>query len=205
MFIIVKANNFFPYAMCYPGSTGCGKSTQVPQFILDDAVQRRQPCNIIVTQPRRIAARSIASRICSERKWELGSIVGYQVGLNTNSSDDTRLLFCTTGVLLEKLIRTKSMTRFTHIILDEVHERDQDMDFLFIVVRRLLVTNSPHCKIVLMSATIQASQFADYFRIPGKAGKIVAAPIIQAESRRPFAVREFYLCQLRRLCVVSWS
>lgn len=129
--------------------------------------------------------------------------MGYQVGLNTNSSDDTRLLFCTTGVLLEKLIRTKSMSRYTHIILDEVHERDQDMDFLFIVVRRLLATNSPHCKVVLMSATIQASQFANYFRIPTLGGKIVAAPIIQVESRRPFVVREFYLCQLSRLCVVN--
>lgn len=125
------------------------------------------------------------------------------MGLNANLSDDTRLLFCTTGVLLEKLIRTKSMTRFTHIILDEVHERDQDMDFLFIVVRRLLATNSPHCKIVLMSATIQASQFANYFRFPSIGGRIVAAPVIQVEPRRPFAVREFYLCQLKRLGVVS--
>lgn len=179
------------------GSTGCGKSTQVPQFLLDQACQRRQYCNIVVTQPRRIAARSIAARVCAERKWEIGTLVGYQVGLNALLSDDTRVLFCTTGVLLEKLVRAKTLAPYTHIVLDEVHERDQDMDFLFIVVRRLLCSN-PHCKIVLMSATIEAPQFAEYFRI----GRL-AAPIVQVEPQRPFKVEIFYLCDLDKLNIVS--
>lgn len=100
-------------------------------------------------------------------------------------------------MLLEKLVRSRTLANYTHIVLDEVHERDQDMDFLFIVVRRLLCT-SPQCKIVLMSATIEAEQFAEYFRI----GKLVA-PIVSVEARRPFVVREFYLCDLAQLRIVS--
>lgn len=175
----------------------------MPQFILDEAFSRRERCNVIVTQPRRIAARSIAARVCSEQKWELGTVVGYQVGLKTVSSDDTRILFCTTGVLLEKLIRSKRMSEYTHIILDEVHERDQDMDFLFIVVRRLLATNSQHVKIILMSATIDADRFADHFRIPRGDGPPVRAPIVHVEAKRLFDVSVYYLCQLARLKIVS--
>lgn len=176
---------------------------QVPQFILDEAFCRRERCNVIVTQPRRIAARSIAARVCSEQKWELGTLVGYQVGLKTVSSEDTRILFCTTGVLLEKLIRSKRMSQYTHIILDEVHERDQDMDFLFIVVRRLWSMNSQNVKIILMSATIDAERFSNYFKFPSGKGALVRAPIIKVEADRLFEVSIYYLCQLGRLKIVS--
>ncbi|XP_005191065.1 probable ATP-dependent RNA helicase spindle-E [Musca domestica] len=176
------------------GDTGCGKTTQVPQYILDDAYTRREYCKIVVTQPRRIAAITIARRVCQERKWQEGTLVGYQVGLHANLSEDTRLLYCTTGVLLQKLVREKSLGHFTHIILDEVHERDQEMDFLLIVVRRLLATTSKHVKIILMSATINTNEFANYFRIRRE-----PAPIIKADSRRRYKVSEFYLCELGRI------
>lgn len=185
------------------GATGCGKSTQVPKFILNQSFTRKEYCNIIVTQPRRIAARSIAQRVALECNWELGKVIGYQVGLNTVSHEDTRVLFCTTGVLLEKLIRTKTMVNYTHIILDEVHERDQDMDFLFIVIRRLLATNSPKTKVILMSATIEAPLFADYFKIPRRNGIAQPAPIISVEPKQKFTVRNFYLCQLSGLKLVK--
>lgn len=137
--------------------------SQLPQMILDDCRERRKRCNIIVTQPRRLAARSIAERVSRERMWELGSLVGYQIALDTRyTSEDTRILFCTTGLLLEKLIRTKNMSNYTHIILDEVHERDKNMDFLFIIIRMLLCTNSPNVKIILMSATIEAPKVSDF-------------------------------------------
>ncbi|KAM7364026.1 putative ATP-dependent RNA helicase spindle-E isoform 2-T2 [Cochliomyia hominivorax] len=166
----------------------------VPQYILDDAYRRREYCKIVCTQPRRIAAISICRRVSAERKWKEGSVVGYQVGLHANSSEDTRLLFCTTGVLLQQLIKNKTLAPYTHIILDEVHERDQDMDFLLIIVRRLLVTNSKHVKIILMSATIDTKMFSNYFRV-----RKYPAPVIKTDSRRLFQVKEFYLCDLDRI------
>lgn len=104
------------------GSTGSGKSTQVPQYILDHYAETKRHCNILCTQPRRIAATSITKFVAKCRKWPLGSLVGYQIGLDKMVSEDTRLTFVTTGVLLQKLIHMKNMNQYTHIILDEVSE-----------------------------------------------------------------------------------
>lgn len=82
-------------------------------------------CSIVVTQPRKIAAVSVAKRVCYERNWNVGSVVGYQVGMeNKTHKTDTRVTFMTTGVLLQKLISEKSLKQYTHIFIDEVHERD---------------------------------------------------------------------------------
>ncbi|XP_055626339.1 probable ATP-dependent RNA helicase spindle-E [Toxorhynchites rutilus septentrionalis] len=180
------------------GPTGSGKTTQVPQYILEEAYQRKEYCNIIVTQPRKIAAMSIAKRVADERKCELGSLVGYKVGLKEKLGEDTRLLFVTTGVLLQSLITSKSMSAYTHIILDEIHERESDMDFLLIVVRRLLATNSTKTKIILMSATIDAKEFSEYFKIPKKSGYLTA-PILSVDRSRQFVINEYYFDDLDKL------
>lgn len=88
------------------GATGCGKTTQLPQFILEeeDYSLRGADCNIICTQPRRISAISVAARISAERGESLGETVGYQIRLESKHSEQTRLLFCTTGVLLRRLV-----------------------------------------------------------------------------------------------------
>ena len=79
----------------------------------------------------------MAKRVCRERNWNLGQLVGYKVGLDKgNSSKDTRLLYVTTGVLIKMLISQKNMSQWTHIIIDEVHERDKDMDFLLLQAAR---------------------------------------------------------------------
>ncbi|XP_055295310.1 probable ATP-dependent RNA helicase spindle-E [Sitodiplosis mosellana] len=192
-------------AVVIEGSTGCGKSTQIPQIILDDARENKKPCNIIVTQPRRIAARSIAERVAAERGWDLGSVVGYQIGLDKkHMSEDTRLLFCTTGVLLERLIASKTLTHFTHIVLDEVHERDKDMDFLFIIIRMLLAKDAPNVKIILMSATIDSNMFAHYFEFY-RDGHWQPAPIVRVDQKNQFKVRTFFLDDLDRSPEISWQ
>ncbi len=102
------------------GETGSGKSTQVAQYILDDHVQRNEHCNIVCTQPRRIAATSIAKYVAHCRGWQVGDMVGYQIGMDRKVSEGTRLSFVTTGVLLQKMIYMKNLSQYTHVILDEV-------------------------------------------------------------------------------------
>ncbi|CAH2094465.1 unnamed protein product [Euphydryas editha] len=180
------------------GPTGCGKTTQVPQWILDDAYNNRKPCKIIVTQPRKIAAISIAKRVAQERGWDVGGVVGYQVGLENKTSNDTRISYVTTGVLLQKLVNTKNMNEFTHIILDEVHERGQEMDFLLLVVKKLLYTVSPAVKVVLMSATFNCKSFADYFLISTPRGFQMSSCLKVVNSQKAFTVKTFYLNHLTK-------
>ena len=179
------------------GATGSGKTTQVPQFLLDEAARERKYCNIVVTQPRKIAAMSIARRVCEERGWELGYVVGYHVGLDKKTSEDTRITYMTTGVLLRQLIKAKNMHQYTHVILDEVHERDQDTDFAMLLVRKLLWLNSKQVKVILMSATLETEVFADYFGSPFS-GSVFPAPKLTVDGRM-FAVKEHYLEELSGL------
>lgn len=114
------------------------------------------------------------------------------------TSEDTRLTYCTTGVLLRKLIRSKTMLDYTHVILDEVHERSQEMDFLLLVVRKLLRTNSRQVRVILMSATFDVGKFSNYFSYP-IINKLVPAPIVDVAKRNRFNVNVFYLCQMSML------
>ncbi|XP_010765345.1 putative ATP-dependent RNA helicase TDRD9 [Notothenia coriiceps] len=108
------------------GATGSGKTTQVPQFILDHYNNRNSACNIVVTQPRKIGATSIARWVAKQRKCSLGSLVGYQVGLEKMATEHTRLIYMTTGVLLQKLVVAKRLTEFSHIFVDETLTADTD-------------------------------------------------------------------------------
>uniref|UniRef100_A0A182P258 Probable ATP-dependent RNA helicase spindle-E n=1 Tax=Anopheles epiroticus TaxID=199890 RepID=A0A182P258_9DIPT len=192
---IVKAINEHPVVVLQ-GMTGCGKTTQVPQYILEDAYNRKEWCNIVVTQPRKIAATSIARRVAKERSCEVGTLVGFKVGLKEMISEDTRLTYVTTGVLLNKIVSTKSISCYTHIILDEVHEREVDMDFLLIIIRRLLATMR-NTKIILMSATIESSEFAHYFKIPGP--NSLFPPQLAVSNVTQHEVTVFYLEDLEKL------
>lgn len=155
-----------------------------------------------VTQPRRIAALSIAKRVSEERGWQVGTLVGYQMGLIKNVHHDTCITYCTTGVLLNKLTNKRHMMEYTHIILDEVHERDEDMDFLLLVVKKLLRTNSTMVKVILMSATIDVNKFSAYFSTPVE-NQLLPAPIIDIPKGSPYDISIYYIDEMENLGNVS--
>ncbi|XP_055546685.1 putative ATP-dependent RNA helicase DHX57 [Wyeomyia smithii] len=151
------------------GETGCGKSTQVPQFILDNwlfqssKLGRKVPhVEIICTQPRRLSAIGVAERVAEERNERIGNTVGYQIRLENKISSSTRLTFCTTGILLRRLQSEPTLDNVTHIIVDEVHERSEESDFLLLILRELLEKRRD-LKVVLMSATLNSNLFSSYF------------------------------------------
>lgn len=145
------------------GETGCGKTTQVPQYIYQGLKSKGEKVNILITQPRRIAAYSIAKRLSHEMKKPLGEEVGYHYGMTpVFIQGKTEILIMTTGIFLQRIVHEKKLDDFTHIILDEVHERDIDIDFVLVLVKFLLEKNSK-TKLILMSATIATTLFANYF------------------------------------------
>ena len=143
------------------GETGCGKTTQVPQFLLDDPVSG-PTARIVVTQPRRISAISVAERIAAERCEELGTTVGYNIRMEAEKSKNTQVLFVTPGVLLRKLQNDPTLEEFTHIIIDEAHERDRFTEFLIIMLRDICLRRK-QMKLVLMSATMHTNKLSSYF------------------------------------------
>ncbi|KAL7260391.1 hypothetical protein ACSBR1_006121 [Camellia fascicularis] len=146
------------------GETGCGKTTQIPQFILESEIEsvRGAQCSIICTQPRRISAMSVSERVATERGEKLGEMVGYKVRLEGMKGRDTHLLFCTTGILLRRLLVDRNLKGITHVIVDEIHERGMNEDFLLIVLKDLL-PRRPELRLILMSATLDAELFSSYF------------------------------------------
>lgn len=179
------------------GATGSGKTTQVPQFILEEASEKRTPVSVVCTQPRRIAAISVAERVAAERCEEIGGNVGYQVKLKSRKSTVTRLLFCTTGILLRQLQNDSKLDAYTHVVIDEVHERSVETDLLLLLLREILSQRSS-LRVVLMSATLDAGKFASYFACTGK-GLKSSVPVVSI-SGRTFPVDHFYLTEAIAYC-----
>ena len=166
------------------GYTGCGKSTQIPQYIY-----RLNPnYKILMTQPRRIAAVSIAKRLAEEMgEKNVGKLIGFHVSMNPNFSNETKILVETTGIFLEEIIH-KNLD-YTHIIIDEVHERDIYIDLVLALIKWYFEQNpESKIKIILMSATISEEKFADYLKNTN-GGEI---PIIKIEES-PHQIFEFSL------------
>ncbi|RHZ52792.1 hypothetical protein Glove_457g47 [Diversispora epigaea] len=175
------------------GSTGCGKSTQVPQYILDDCLQKGEPVNIICTQPRRIAATSLAHRVASERDTPISGQVGFHIGGKGGYSTATRLRYVTTGILLEMLKMDRYLRSYTHVIMDEIHERNVDDDLMMAHLCAIMRQN-PSLKLIVMSATMNVKKFANYFREfeTEKDGIFTEIPWIDIPTKT-FPVDVFYL------------
>ncbi|XP_035536502.1 probable ATP-dependent RNA helicase DHX34 isoform X2 [Morone saxatilis] len=150
------------------GDTGCGKSTQVPQYLLSAGFN-----HIACTQPRRIACISLAKRVSFESLNQFGSKVGHQIRFETTRTAATKLLFLTEGLLLRQIQQDRTLAQYEVVIVDEVHERHLHCDFLLGVLR-CLVTDRPDLRLILMSATINIKLFSDYFG---------SAPVLQVPGR----------------------
>ncbi|XP_029380368.1 ATP-dependent RNA helicase DHX30 isoform X1 [Echeneis naucrates] len=158
------------------GETGCGKTTRIPRFLLEECVRGGEgaECNVLVTQPRRISAVSVAHRVAQELGPALKHSVGYQVRLESRPPEHSggALLFLTVGVLLRKLQSNPSLKGISHVVVDEVHERDINTDLLLALLHTSLKEN-PNLRVVLMSATGDNERLAQYFggcpivKVPG--------------------------------------
>ncbi len=160
------------------GETGSGKTTQLPKICLE--LGRGVTGQIGHTQPRRIAARSVAERIAAELGTELGTAVGYQVRFNDTSSDGTLIKVMTDGILLTELRRDRQLRRYDTLIIDEAHERSLNIDFILGYLKRLL-PRRPDLKVIITSATIDPQRFSDAFD---------GAPVLEVSGRTyPVEVR----------------
>ncbi|GMN59197.1 hypothetical protein TIFTF001_028289 [Ficus carica] len=146
------------------GETGCGKTTQLPQYVLESEIEsgRGAFCSIICTQPRRISAMAVSERVSTERGEPLGETVGYKVRLEGMKGKNTHLLFCTSGILLRRLLSDRNLNGITHVFVDEIHERGMNEDFLLIILKELLPRRRD-LRLILMSATLNAELFSNYF------------------------------------------
>src|SRR6478736_4118520 len=153
------------------GETGSGKTTQLPKICLE--LGRGTEGLVGHTQPRRIAARSVAERIAEELEVELGSAIGYQVRFTDQSSDNTLVKVMTDGILLNEMQRDRLLRKYDTIIIDEAHERSLNIDFILGYLKQLL-PRRPDLKVIVTSATIDPQRFAEHFD---------GAPVVEVSGR----------------------
>ncbi|MCW2593358.1 MAG: ATP-dependent helicase HrpA, partial [Mycobacterium sp.] len=161
------------------GETGSGKTTQLPKICLE--LGRGIRGTIGHTQPRRLAARTVAQRIADELGTPLGEAVGYTVRFNDHASDRTLVRLMTDGILLAEIQRDRRLLRYDTLILDEAHERSLNIDFLLGYLRELL-PERPDLKVIVTSATIEPGRFAAHFA-GGEHGSSGGAPIVEVSGR----------------------
>ncbi|KAB5515886.1 hypothetical protein DKX38_026534 [Salix brachista] len=159
------------------GDTGCGKSSQVPQFLLEANVKP-----ILCTQPRRFAVVAVAKMVSEARNCELGAQVGYHIGHSKLMSPRSEIVFKTAGVLLDEM-RDKGLSALNYkaIILDEVHERSVESDLVLVCVKQFLLKNND-LRVVLMSATADIARYRDYFKDLGRGERVEVNELLGVSS-----------------------
>jgi ATP-dependent helicase HrpA len=174
------------------GETGSGKTTQLPKMCLE--LGRGVDGLIGHTQPRRIAARSVAARIAEELNTELGSVVGYKVRFHDQTDESSYIKLMTDGILLAEIRNDRYLNQYDTLIIDEAHERSLNIDFLLGYLRWLLPRRKD-LKVIITSATIDPQRFAKHFNFNGK-----DAPVIEVSGRTyPVEIRYHSLLQEKKL------
>lgn len=196
---LLKLINNNTYSLCV-AETGSGKSTQIPQLILEDAISNgvSANCRVLCIQPRRIAATGLARRVAEERLEPLGQSVGYAVRFDRwTAQNEDNIEYCTTGTLMNILKNgPDSLDQFSHIILDEIHVREVEIDFVMLMLKRAIehrqINGKPIPKVVLMGATVDVDLFTSYFGTKSPDGTVVPAPHITVPGRS-FGVKKHCL------------
>mmetsp|Transcript_12823 Transcript_12823/g.27653 ORF Transcript_12823/g.27653 Transcript_12823/m.27653 type:complete len:720 (+) Transcript_12823:96-2255(+) len=175
------------------GETGSGKTTQIPQFLVEVGYAQPGRTCVACTQPRRVAATSIATRVAEEMDVELGGTVGYTIRFEDVSSNETVLKFLTDGMLLREAMSDPVLSRYSVIVLDEAHERTLATDVLMgllmeVLPKRRKGSKHGELKVVVMSATLDAEKFQSYFN---------NAPLLKVPGRT-FPVEVFYTAEPER-------
>lgn len=170
------------------GETGSGKTTQIPQFLVHELQPHLKKKVIACTQPRRVAAMSVSKRVAEEMDLELGQQVGYSIRFEDFTSPKTFLKYLTDGMLLREITHDCTLSKYSAIILDEVHERTLSTDMLMGVIKKIIQSNRKDLKLIIMSATMDASKFQKYF---------MNAPLLDIPGRT-FPVEIFYTMEPER-------
>lgn len=150
--------------LVFVGETGSGKTTQIPQYVLYDEMPHQTGKLIACTQPRRVAAMSVAQRVANELDVELGQEVGYSIRFENRTGPKTLLKYMTDGQLLREAMHDPNMNRYSCIILDEAHERTLATDILMALLKEIAHRRND-LKIIVMSATLDAQKFQSYFSL----------------------------------------
>ncbi|KAE9964641.1 DEAH-box ATP-dependent RNA helicase prp43 [Venturia inaequalis] len=177
--------------LVFVGETGSGKTTQIPQFVLFDELPNQTGKMVACTQPRRVAAMSVAQRVAQEMDVNLGDEVGYSIRFEDKTSPKTILKYMTDGMLLREAMTDNNLSRYSTLILDEAHERTLATDILMGLLKEVALRR-PDLKIVIMSATLDAQKFQKYFGTQEKIAPLLAVP------GRTHPVEIFYTAQPER-------
>ncbi|UKK00762.2 DEAD-box family helicase [Theileria orientalis] len=183
------------------GETGSGKTTQMTQFALEAGLSGLRP--IAITQPRRVAAMSVATRVAEEMDVELGVTVGYSIRFEDKYCDKTLLKFMTDGMLLKEITTDRMLMNYGMVVLDEAHERTIATDVLFGLFKDLIKLR-PDLKLVIMSATLEAKKFQSYFggcdilRVPGSMHPVEIFYTVEPE-------RDYFAASVRTVVNIHMS
>ncbi|KAL4202751.1 hypothetical protein AMTRI_Chr02g222720 [Amborella trichopoda] len=181
------------------GDTGCGKSSQIPQFLLQAGLQP-----ILCTQPRRFAVVAVAKMVAEARSCQVGDEVGYHIGQLKRTNPWSKIVFKTAGVLMEEM-REKgiaALKTYKVIILDEVHERSVESDLVLVCVKQFMLKHN-ELRVVLMSATADITRYRDYFKDLGRDERVDVLAIPSTSKETIFQRKVLYLEQVTELLEVK--